>query len=180
MNLCQTLAEVLYIISNYEKGRLSEAHPWSIKTICEIKESVTIMQDILNCFNNIKSNDSVLRIVKYVKKKEGIVFRELDDMKFNQFTTVLQSNCICDTIEYKKIIELMQEILYQLSIILKTFFINKNKRRSICIYFRAFHNLPLAMLDNKESTLFNIAIGNPYNISIMYAEQWLNKLDTMK
>ena len=76
MKYISTIAELLYVVSNFEKGRVKSSGIWNRKYIKSLKESLEIMSLLTNLLSENKeiSKDEMRLLKEFIQKNKGIIF----------------------------------------------------------------------------------------------------------
>lgn len=173
------LGELLYIIANYEKGRIRTTSIWSKQYKDSLKKSIEIMLLIVSF---LESNQNITigdmqPIFEYINKNTLVIFPHntivIEEYTSNSYDKVFLSICNQEK-SFIKIIQYMDRILTKCNILL----VNKEKqyKTKIASLLRTFHNLPKVYLDSTAQTLCNIGIKPiSEDEAIDYAESYISK-----
>ena len=154
MDVYAVFGELLYIISNYEKGRINTRGFWKKKYIDSLNESLNCMSTIVQLMKSPSNIEQpmLLSIIHFCDRNICIIFPKANLKQLDYITMEFRSNFPHD--EYADIINLMDRMITECIALLK----RKNhgyKNRLSCL-LKAFHNLPKVFLDSSKQTLFNI------------------------
>jgi len=161
MDKFAVLGELLYIISNYEKGRLKTTGIWSRRYINSLRESLEMMGRITELLaeDTDVSQEEIMPIMEFYRQNLNIIFpasesawigedglKELE-VKKDQSQTAGREEVICH----------MRKILSECFDLLE----RKGRRYKYRLFYllMAFHNLPKVYLDATAETLCNIGIS---------------------
>lgn len=177
MDKFAVLGEVLYIISNYEKGRIKTVGIWSCRYKKSLRESLEMMSRITELLAddiNVSAKE-LLPIMEFYRRKLNIIFPvcgsfciEKDGIK----ELKVQNN---QNVSRKEVTDFMRKILRECFDLLE----HKGRRYKYRISYllRAFHNLPKVYLDATTETLCNIGIpAISEEDAIHYANSYMNKI----
>lgn len=151
----------LYILSNYEKGKLRTSRPISIREKRRLKTSVEIMSMILSELECKDCQTEQINI--FIDRHRGVIF----PIDCNHCETLLYTNY---SDKQKEILKLMDSLLYSMGLILSEFWIGKKKMQELFYLLHAFHNLPKAFF-NRSSKLFMSC-----DDVLKYANEWLSQI----
>ena len=173
------LGELLYIISNYEKGRIKTTGIWSKQYKNSLKKSIEIMQ-LLIYF--LKTNENITveemqPIFDYYKQNIHKIFPQsaiaLEDYISND-TNIFLNTVYKEENVSLRVVEYMESILKRCD----TLLVDKeeNYKVEISLLIKAFHNLPKVYLNPTAQTLCNIGI-HPIseNEAIDYVQSYISK-----
>ena len=180
MDIDATLIEILYIISNYEKGRFDTVKRWNSKYIKSIRESMQIMKYIMEMLYNKQyiTTKDFLPIIQFYEKNIDVIFPDskYDIKKLLVDETVFFSlDFDCGQQVSNEIIELMLNIIEECIYYLE----NKPQKGKIKISYllKAFHNLPRAFMKPVSQTLFNLnTLPLAPDEALMYAKLYINQI----
>ena len=173
------LGELLYIISNYEKGRIKTTGIWSKKYKNSLKKSLEIMQ-LLIYFLKTNKNITVEEmqpIFDYYKQNTYKIFPQstidFDDYISND-AKIFLNTVYTDKNASLRVVEYMESMIKKCDMLLD----DKEKQYKVKIssLIKAFHNLPKVYLNPTAQTLFNIGIKPiSEDEAIDYAESYISK-----
>jgi hypothetical protein len=173
MNIYAVLGELLYIISNYEKGRIRTRGFWTRKYTVSLNESLYCMSIILQLMRtptNIPQS-KLLSIKEFCKKNEFVVFPRGDLTRLDDIVNVLQIDNLSD--ENDCIICKMNSIVNECIMLLKGK--SKGYKDRLSCLIKAFHNLPRVFLDCSKQTVYNInAKSIQAQDALLYASSYID------
>ena len=164
-------AELLYIVSSYEKGRVKTSGLWKRKYVESLKKSLEIMSLITNIISSNKeiSHNEMSCLKEFIYKNEGIMFIGISNVEvlFDKKNSIVFSPN-----DFKNTIVLMKCIIFEIKKLLCTK--QKNYKSQISYLLRAFHNLPKVFLVSNYSSIFNLEI-QPIDekVAFEYANSYL-------
>ena len=167
------LGELLYIISNYEKGRMKTYGFWSKKYTISLNESLYCMSIILCLMRNPMDvqQPKLLSIKEFCKKNEFVIFPQGDTTRLDDIANESQTDIIAE--EDANIIHKMSSIIDECILLLREKSTGYKKRLSCLI--KAFHNLPRVFLDCSKQTVYNInAKSIRTQDALFYASSYIN------
>ena len=157
MDKYSILGELLYIISNYEKGKIKTDRIWGRHYINSLRNSIYIMNKIINLMkqNQPITGKDMYFLLDFIENNTDVILTNSADLKL---TIKSDSNnlfkCLCtDGMSNDDLLELMSKILCECSNLLTSK--PKNYKKRIAYLLMAFHNIPRAYLDTKNNALFN-------------------------
>ena len=178
MDKLPALGELLYIISNYEKGRIKTTGIWGIKYKKSLLESLEIMSKIIELLAGDKdvSHEEMMPIMQFCRKNINIIFstKTLDITNENSMICLAASKDQCKMSSKSEVIFCMREITNRCFDLIA----NKEKGYKLQIFYllMAFHNLPKVYLDVKAETLCNIGVCPiSEEEAIKYAKSYIHK-----
>ena len=76
MNNIYNFAELLYLISNFEKGRVTSSGIWGRKYVNSFKKSLDIMSLLLNLMSRTRNitQDDIHILKHFMQKNDGVIF----------------------------------------------------------------------------------------------------------
>lgn len=173
MDIYAVLGELLYIISNYEKGRIKTRGFWTKKYTVSLNESLYCMSIILHLMRNPMSiqQSKLLSIKEFCKKNELIIFPQGDPTRLDDIVNELQIDNLSD--EDASIIYKMNSIVDECIVLLRGKRTGYKERLSCLI--KAFHNLPRVFLDCSKQTVYNInAKSIQAQDALLYASSYID------
>jgi len=147
------IAELLYIVSNFEKGRVKSCGVWKRKYVKSLKCSLEIMTLLTNLISSNKeiSQDEISCLQRFICENNGIIFSckgnidalsdDNNDSKFSPHN-------------FEDVINLMNDIILEIKTLLCAK--PKNYKTKISYLLRAFHNLPRVFLDSSGVKVFEL------------------------
>ncbi len=166
-----TLGELLYIISNFEKGRIKPFGIWNQKYKKSFNKSLEIICLLVKLISTdtIISKDEFKCLQDFICQNVGIIFVQETDYE-NLFDEMRTFNY--KLTGYDEIMKLMRDIVYEIQ---KLLISKPNKYKIKILYLLgAFHNLPKVFLNPKEKTIYNLKIPSiDLQESIQYANSYL-------
>lgn len=173
------LGELLYIISNYEKGRIRTRGFWTRKYTVSLKESLYCMSIILHLMEsptNIQRS-KLLYIKEFCRKNELVIFPQGDLTRLDNIITDLQIYNLSD--EYASVICKMNNIIDECFVLLRKKSPGYKERLSCLI--KAFHNLPRVFIDHSKQTVYNIntILIQPQE-ALLYASSYIERYNKNK
>ena len=155
MEVCAVLGELLYIVSNFEKGRYKTEGLWSIRYKTSLRESLFFMLTIVQlikkdiCF----SESTRGAIVCFYKKNINIIFHH-SNFNIDVFADVLEKTYICSLADEQScVIGLMEKILYKCIELQNMRFLKHKQKRELSLLLKSLHNLPRAFFDPSKHAL---------------------------
>ena len=172
MKNISAFAELLYVVSNFEKGRVKSSGIWRRKYVKSLKNSLEIMALLTNLISANKeiSQDEFHFLQKFIHENTGVIFPGEGNINVlfggkNDFGSL--PNAFEDTIK------LMNGIISEIKNLLCAR--NENYKIKISYLLRAFHNLPKVFIDPNEGKVFNLDIQSiPHQEAIQYAFSYLS------
>lgn len=174
------LGELLYIISNYEKGRIKTTGIWRKQYKNSLKKSLEIMQ-LLVYFLKTNKNitiEEMQPIFDYYKQNTYKIFPQstivFDDYISNE-TNIFLNTVYKEKNASLRVVEYMESILKKCD----TLLVDKDRqyKMKVSSLIKAFHNLPKVYLDPTVKTLCNIGIQPiSEDEAIDYAESYISKI----
>ena len=177
MKNISAIAELLYVVSVFEKGRLKSSVIWKRKYVRSLKKSLevmTLLTDLLSRNKEI-SQEEIDFLQEFLYENNGVIFPGRGNINAfwgNENDFRFLSN------DFEDIIKLMNGIMLEI----KNLLCIKNKNYKIKIWYllSAFHNLPRVFLDPKEAKVFNLDI-QPITCqeAVQYAFLYLSTKETI-
>ena len=148
------LGELLYIIANYEKGRIKSRGFWTKKYTISLNESLCCMSNILDLMKNPKNiqQSKLLTIKEFCYKNELIIFPQGDLSRLDNVANQLGANNLSD--KDAEIICKMNSIVDKCIVLLREK--NTGYKEQLSCLLKAFHNLPKVFIDYSKQTVYNI------------------------
>lgn len=153
------MAELLYTISNYEKGRIQVKKVWSKRYINSLKESIHIMKCIVAMMKRSDAMETIdIKIlVDYVNKNEELIFSVgLGEKLLTTYETGVSFQYTSDD-KKQEILQLMESILILCNKLLNQH--KKDYKIKISYLLMALHNIPRMFFSNDKDTWLNIRIS---------------------
>ena len=155
MKNISAFAELLYVVSNFEKGRVKSSGVWRRKYVNSLKKSLEIMALLTNLISENKeiSQDEMRSLQEFIHENKGVIFSgagNIDALLDDKNDVGFLSN------DFEDVIKLMNDILLEIKNLLSIK--SKNYKSKIAYLLRAFHNLPKVFLDPNDTTVFNLNI----------------------
>ena len=173
MDIYAVLGELIYIISNYEKGRIRARGFWSGNYVASLNESVYCMCAIIKLMQtptNIQESE-LLYIKSFCKKKEGIIFPKGDITLLDNIANEVKTDSI--SAEYMDVILKMNSIVKECIVLLRERKRGYKERLSCLI--KAFHNFPRVFIDNSKQTVYSInAKSIQVQDALLYASSYVD------
>ncbi len=148
-------AELLYVVSNFEKGRVKSSGIWNKKYVKSLESSIEIMTLLTNLISGNKeiSQNEIHFLQDFIHKNKGIIFNNEGniDVIFDD-----KNDFIPSSNDFEEPIKLMNYIIIEIKNLLRTK--SKNYKIKISYLLKAFHNLPKVFLDPKDTRVFNLDI----------------------
>lgn len=169
-------AELLYIIANYEKGKIYSDKMWRKKYTVALNESVYIMKILISITKdkcNI-SDENISLLREFIIKNNGIMYI-VEQEELTALTNELQILLI-DDIEYEctGVVDLMERIIDRISLLLCTR--ERNYKQKIAYLLRGLHNLPRSYFSNHEGVILDLNhLATSLNDALEWSEFWLEK-----
>lgn len=168
-------AELLYVVSNFEKGRVKSSGFWSRKYVESLKSSIEIMALLTNLISTNKaiSQDQMRFLCKFIHVNNGIIFSNEGNTKIllNE-----DDECAFSSDDYENVTKLMNDIILEIQYLLSVK--NENYKTKISYLLRAFHNLPRVFLVSNHATVFDLDIQPiTQQEAIQYAFSYLSLKD---
>ena len=142
-----TLGELLYIVSNYEKGRIKSFGLWHKKYVESLQNSLDIMiilTDLIDRGKNI-SEDEMLQLQKFIWKNRGTIFPN----KINFSPLFMDDNDVSlSSNNYKEVLKLISDIIFEIQTLLEVR--TKKYKIKISYLLKALHNLPRVFLNPND------------------------------
>lgn len=151
----------LYILSNYEKGRLSVSRPIFLKEKKRLRTSIGVMSMILCGLEG--NNCPIEKINEFIDNNRGKIFP--DD--FSRCEVIVSADY---SEKQRDVLGLMQRLLYKMQSVLSKFLLGKSERQELFYLLHAFHNLPRALL-SCSSKLYESS-----DDVLRYADEWLAEI----
>ena len=173
MDIYAILGELLYIISNYEKGRVKTSIFWSRKYIVSLNESLYCMSIILQLMKNpIKIQQSMLQPIKeFCEKNEFIIFPKGDLTRLDDIVNELEVDNIGD--DDFEIIYYMCRMVDECIIVLGEK--NKGYKKRVSCLLKAFHNLPKVFLNRSKETVYSVTAKSILaQDALLYASSYID------
>lgn len=173
MKIYAILGELLYIISNYEKGRIKTYGFWSKKYTISLNESLYCMSIILYLMKNPMNiqQPNLLSIKEFCKKNEFVIFPPGDITRLDDIVEELQTDIITE--EASNIIYKMSSIIDECILLLREK--RTGYKNQLSCLIKAFHNLPRVFLDRSTLTVYNInAKSIQPQDALLYASSYIN------
>ena len=153
------LGELLYVISRYEKGRITTSKVWRKKYIFSLKDALQTMEILVSLLKTDQeiTVERMLPVIDYCKRNIHKMFPEPSvdlDVCFEDVSAVLFQK-VAKNSENDTVIDLMENIVTECRALIERR--PKNYKIQLSYLLRAFHNLPKVFLDPTKQTLFNIA-----------------------
>ena len=174
--------ELLYIISNYEKGRCDTNKTWKKKYAKSLKESIKIMKYILDIMYNKQyvTKKDFLPIFDFCKENNGVIFgnNNFNEKIFIDETVIFSLDFNLRNRESYEIINLMHNIIDECIFLLES----KERKHKIRISYllKAFHNLPRAFIKSTNQTFFNLNILSlSHNEALTCAKFYINQMQNI-
>ena len=150
MNNIYNFAELLYLISNFEKGRVKSSGIWGRKYVNSFKKSLDIMSLLLNLMSRTRkiTQDDIHILKHFMQKNDGVIF----NCDYKESSLVFDNNDLDYTSkEYRNVINMMNEIIFEINNLLCTR--PTNYKLKISYLLRALHNLPRVFLNPNYSKI---------------------------
>ena len=173
------LGELLYIISNYEKGRVKATGIWGPRYKKSLQESLEMMSKIIELLAEDEdvSHEEMRPIMEFCRRKINIIFpaNTLDSINKDLMISLTAS-------KNRKLKASKSEVIfYMRKIVKKCFDLLDSKERGykcqISYLLMAFHNLPKVYLDVTAETLCNIGVHSiSEEDAIEYANSYMKKV----
>ena len=165
-----SIAELIYYILNYEKGRISTSLFWKNKYVSELFYSLKTVSDLLDILTKKKIDSQKTNSIKaYIEKNKGIVFPEFSSiLTENEFDGVFYGDNIFNE-EEKEVIGLMASIINRCIETLDKK--KKGYKKEISYLLKALHNLPRALVDSKLCSIQHISCENAMEYAKSYLKQ---------
>lgn len=145
------LAELLYVISNFEKGRVKSSGIWKRKYVKSLKNSVEIMSLLTNLISENReiSQDEISFLQCFIRENNDVIFLDEENL-ISLFCE--KNNLDFSPNEFEDITRLMNDIIFEI----KNLLLTKEKcyKTKISYLLRAFHNLPKVFLDLSDEKVF--------------------------
>lgn len=151
----------LYILSNYEKGRLSVSRPIFLKEKKRLRTSIGVMSMILCGLEG--NNCPIEKINEFIDNNRGKNFPD----HFSRYEVIVSADY---SEKQRDVLGLMQRLLYKMQSILSKFLLGKSERQELFYLLHAFHNLPRALL-SCSSKLYESS-----DDVLGYADEWLAEI----
>lgn len=168
---------MIYIVSNYEKGNISQCKRISCRRRQQIRQSVGIMTEMISLIDNGISRsrcEEVLdRVIAYIKSQENVMIAEVSQAKLGEFKGGVLCEPIIEPPDRKAVTGMIKDILSRLFRLLDSTHLKHREREYMCACFHALHNLSRAMLEKGQDTLFEIDMAVSVDDAIRYANKWL-------
>lgn len=145
------LIELLYIISNYQKGKISFHRLWNRKYVDLIKETINILKKILILIK-FRNKKLELEVLTYIERNRRFFWEEDEILDLSHlFFIDEKKECIKENIKY---LEYMFLVLEESYLVLE----KKEKKYKLKIYylFMIIHNIPRIYIENDYNFYFNI------------------------
>ena len=159
MDACASLNELLYIVSNYEKGRIKTSGFWSNKYRRSLYDSLRFMDDVINLLLNPKKADKEVAdfIYFFITKNTMIIFPQ-SDLHINQVYDMIMQLSLCQLNTADRI------VLYQMKNIVSDCICLINDKKTgyktyISYLLKALHNFPRVFMTSSKHTLYGIHVG---------------------
>lgn len=150
------IGEALYRLSVYEKGRCTPSSMWwTKKQVTQLVDSISFMGEMVQALSdaNITPHDYEI-ISKCVQQKE--MFYPNTALWNLWQKNALYLSSIPDLSEYKKVNQLMSDIIEQLKKATQS--LNKKNKHKIWYLLQALHNLPKVYLNPLPDAPINFQI----------------------
>ena len=175
------LGELLYVISNYEKGRIKTRAVWNKSYKNSLRKSIEIMQKATSFMKDNRdiTVEEMQPILEFYKKNSLVIFPDSTEIIYEQVTNI-NDVVFCEQDGKEKlnleIIEYMETILERCNKALISR--EKHYKYKISCLLKAFHNLPKVFLNPATQTLGNIGI-QPISEkeAIDYAKSYIDKME---
>lgn len=154
MDIYAVLGELLYIISNYEKGRIKSRGLWNIKYMNSLNESLSCMSIILKIIEKPNEDHSakLFYIKEFCKKNEFVIFPTGDLHLLDHIAKTSHEEDLDD--EDVNIVYIMKRIIDECIILLQTK--SKGYKLRLATLLKSFHNLPRVFLNRSPKKIYNI------------------------
>lgn len=178
MKNISAFAELLYVVSNFEKGRVKSSGIWNRKYVQSLKKSLEIMELLTNLISANKeiSQEEIRFLQGFIHENNGVIFSgegNINALFGDKNDFVFLSN------DFEDVIKLMKDIILEIKNLLCTK--SKNYKTKISYLLRAFHNLPKVFLDPNDAKVFNLDIQPiAQQEAIQYAFSYLSLKDTIR
>lgn len=151
----------LYILFNYEKGRLCTSRLIIIWEKKRLKTSIEMMAKIL-CALKYR-NCPTDKINAFIDNNRGRIF----PINCSSCEKILDTNY---SEKQSEILNLMSYILCDMGSVLSRFWVKKSQLKELYCLLHAFHNLPRAFFDSSSKLYME-----PTDV-LQYANEWLSKM----
>ena len=161
-----TIAELLYYISNYEKCRMDTTSHWSKKYVVSLTESLDVISMLLNTLIGRENDNTIDSINSFLNKNDGIIVSDAHSFVLEKCKTSSQEVIFLDDDE-KSIVNLMVSIAGNCrhAVLAK----KNDYKKLVSNSLRAFHNLPRALFDEHIGTIRGISCEE----AMEYAQSYL-------
>ena len=174
MDMYAVFGELLYIISNYEKGRIKSRGFWSRKYIASLNESLYYISIILQLMITPPpfQQATLLSIKKFCEQNELTIFPRGDLTLLDDIENATRTDDLRD--EYVDIVCKMRNIVDECIVLLREK--RKGYKGQIAFLIKSFHNLPRVFLDPSKRTIYNIN-AKPIHVhdAILYASSYIRQ-----
>ncbi len=155
MEASAILGELLYIVSNFEKGRFKTNKIWNIRYKTSLRESLFFMLKIVQIIKkDIHLSDTTIGdISHFYKKNINIIFCK-NSFDIDELTSVLK-NLYIPPLEDEKIcvIVLMEKILNECITLHSKSFLNYKRKQELSLLLKSLHNLPRVFFNTSKQIL---------------------------
>lgn len=153
MKNISAFAELLYVVSNFEKGRIKSSGIWKRKYVKALKNSLEIMVLLTHLISTNKeiSQDEIRFLQGFIHQNNGVIFSgegNINALIDNKKEFGFSSH------DFENVIKMMNDIILEIQNLLSTK--TKKYKTKISYLLKAFHNLPRAFLDPNDATVFNL------------------------
>lgn len=151
------LGELLYIVSNFEKGRFKTNIFWSRGYKISLRESLFFMLTIVQLMKNDICLDDSTRgdIIDFYKNNTNIIFCQ-SNLEVAEFTDILTKLYMRPpTDEQRCVIGLMYKILNECITLQSRSILNHKHKKQLSLLLKSLHNLPRVFFNSSKQTLCN-------------------------
>ena len=174
MGNISAFAEVLYIISTFEKGRVKSSNIWGRKYVESLKKSLEIMSLLVDLISkNAENSQEKMRCLQEFIHENNNIFP--GEGNIEAFFTE-PKDFVFSYNNVGVVTTLMNDIILETQNLLCT----KERKYKIKIsdLLRGFHNLPRVFFDPSVTTVFNLGIQPlTQQEAIQYAFSYLSSKD---
>ena len=183
MDKYATIGELLYIISNYEKGRIKTSGIWSTHYTTSLMDSFQIIIALISMLesNRSISVEEMSPFWDYYQKNTNI-FPTSETLNIDGVYRNTSRTTLMDESYYSNnsmaVLQMMKQIALKCNLLIS----NKSKdyKVHLSLLLRAFHNLPKVFLDPSKPTLFNIGVQSiSEEEALQYALFYLQKTNIL-
>lgn len=175
------IGELLYVISNYEKGRITTSKIWTRKYMESLEHSLEVMRILLLLLETDCSltSEEMYPVFHYLRENchkfwsgDG---QTIDIINCPSNITFWATNDVNQ--DYRVVIDMMKKINTQCVFLVRQN--GRNRKKQLYFLLHALHNLPKVFLNPQEQTLFNLGI-HPISTenAIQYAKSYIDSSRT--